>query len=200
MTIEQIKKHKYIMKWFLDNPEKGVWYSEDGEEWTLVFSPSFRISTEYVINDDWADLSKQFITDKTKVEYLYGNTWVKTKCDTVSSLCRGPINNYRIVSLLPHLKIGDWFTYEKVNHQVVEVLDDGYRAEDGFDYCEYLEKWVPRNDELVVLYNNHGSNYIVGNYVGIYEKHQAKCVFGEWDNVAPIEYSYQLIQNEQDKR
>ena len=195
MTIKQIKKHKGVISWFLDNPEKGVWCSENGRDWSLIFSPSFASDVSYVINDDWADLSKQLIADKTKVEFLNDHTnWVKTQCDSVSEMRKWCISRYRIAEPIPSLEIGDWFTHEKLNHQVVEVLYSGYRAKNGFIYCTNLVKWIPSKDELVVLCNNNNSTgYIVGNYISIYKNF-------EWDNIFPIEYLHQLIQVEQERR
>ena len=41
MTKEQIEKHGEVMKWFIDNQEKGVWFKQKDSDWRLIITPIF---------------------------------------------------------------------------------------------------------------------------------------------------------------
>jgi len=54
MTIEQANKHKKIIKWWLDNTEKGLWHNigtKEEPDWVLIYAPLFNIDYTYVQND-----------------------------------------------------------------------------------------------------------------------------------------------------
>jgi len=60
MTQEQVKTHGLVMMWFIENPDKGVWFQKySGAEWEFVTEPTFhQIEGRYVQNDEYAEVRK----------------------------------------------------------------------------------------------------------------------------------------------
>jgi len=117
MDIEQIKKHKDIMKWFIDNPEKSVW-TKDTDGWTLTKTPQFYRNYKYVKNDEHSDIRKDF-ADGKKIEYYSNSCWLEFIDEETCSIDYIVKNyNYRIK---PDFYIGDWITN---GTNVIQVVED----------------------------------------------------------------------------
>jgi len=198
MTETQAKKHREVIKRFVDAPEKGVWCKSVGaiKEWNIVKNPTFYEDRIYVTNDEWADISKQFIDDPEKVEYLHGSNWIKTMCATVEGIRYGNIKEYRIKPKEPEFKVGDWVimtpigNYPETIHRIVKI-------EEGRNYCflerytcmfKVLRLWKPEKNNLVVFWDNDiDDEYIVRKYAGMKENKHMDVNEILWDNVAPLE-------------
>ena len=209
MTEQQAKKHKEVIKRFVEAPEKGIWCKTIGaiREWNLVKDPTFNENRIYVTNDEWADISKQFIDDRTKVEYKRFGNWSKTKSVDVEAMREQHIKDYRIKHAEPAFKEGDWVEYTTVaGKKKIYKIKSVYRNfDDTFTYsCEngvldktgatgFIEKWRPITNELVVFWNNNQNKptYVIRMFNGIaYTENHKYFIDSEddyWDNMAPIE-------------
>ncbi len=62
MTRKQIEKHKETIHWFIDNPDKGVWFKDcitrGNPKWEHTNAPTFSSSMPHVQNDEYAELRK----------------------------------------------------------------------------------------------------------------------------------------------
>ena len=76
MDKEQIDVHGKVMAWFIENPEKGVWFRKwSGAAWIHFFEPSFhQIEGLYIINDEHAEERKKAADAFTKFKEPEGMT------------------------------------------------------------------------------------------------------------------------------
>ena len=60
MNKKQIIEHKEVIKWFCDNPNKGVWKTKNiiVNEWELTYNPQFCKDVIYIQNDEYAEFRK----------------------------------------------------------------------------------------------------------------------------------------------
>ena len=109
MNKEQIAKHKDIMLWFIENPDKGVWIKGGAYSvWHLHENPEFTLVGKYIQNDEYAELRKAQADGKviewTDNPNIVGRTWY----DNTTSFDMN-IFMYRIKPDEPEFKDGDWF-------------------------------------------------------------------------------------------
>ena len=64
MTKEQAQKHGNVIKWFIDNSDKGV-YELTSIGWKLTDEPNFYPADKYVQNDRYAEFRKALVDGKT---------------------------------------------------------------------------------------------------------------------------------------
>jgi len=87
-----------IIRWA--NAEKGtqVWYKYNTNNWSIVQKPVWADDVEYVVDDEWAEIAKQFIDDPSKVEYHspYRYAWVTTEHTDIHDLRKDCVDDYRI--------------------------------------------------------------------------------------------------------
>jgi len=80
MTKEQIKKHKKVMLWFINNPDKGVWCNigtNKNADWVLAYTPKFNVAIKYIKNDEYAEFRKAEADGKT-IQFYTPNHYGKT--------------------------------------------------------------------------------------------------------------------------
>lgn len=54
MTELDVTTHRETIRWFIENPEKGVWTRrKDNREWRWTSNPSFDSEEIFVINDEF---------------------------------------------------------------------------------------------------------------------------------------------------
>ena len=94
MTKEQIEAHKEVIKWFIDNSDKGVWFKGFMNEWELQTNPHFVEDYLYIQNDEYAEFRKALSDSKT-VQQIYG-AYCEWKDLDWSDKFTHPIENYRI--------------------------------------------------------------------------------------------------------
>lgn len=111
MTKEQVNYHKEVIKYFLDNPDEGVWYKSAKKYHTnmnfqqYTKEPNFFIDEIYIQNDEYVEFRKA-LADGKNIQY-YVDGFVGWKDTThfnnhpMKELC-----NYRIKPT--NFKIGDW--------------------------------------------------------------------------------------------
>ena len=104
MTKEQIKQHKNTMIWFIDNPSKGLWFKQDGSDWILTKSPTFKCyeGLAYVPNDEYASLRMAEADGKT-IQFKAFGEWK----DSFNFNWSQPLEYYRIKPDCPTLKVDD---------------------------------------------------------------------------------------------
>jgi hypothetical protein len=113
MTKKQAEKHSEIIKWFIDNPNKGVYCKHPEDNlWRLSYSPTFDTILTYVQNDEYVELRKAQTDGKTiQIEYKPSNSkpyWRNYSNGEMN--CFYKENNYRIKPDKPEFKVGDWVT------------------------------------------------------------------------------------------
>jgi len=94
MTKEQIKKHGEVMKWFIDNSEKGVCRKDHKtKNWHFARNPQFNIKDIYVQNDEYAEYRKALVDGKT-IQYKPRNySWENILIEPSFQL---PVEKYRV--------------------------------------------------------------------------------------------------------
>ena len=65
MNKVQVEKHYDVIRWWLDNPDKGVLYRQEDGNWRLAKAPTFAADTIYIQNDEYAKLRKALADGKT---------------------------------------------------------------------------------------------------------------------------------------
>ena len=176
MNIKQIEKYGEVIKWFIDNPEKGVWERVENDIWSLVKNPSFsKEDGFYVQNDEFAEI-RRAIVDGRVIEVNVSNDEEKPKwekrifdiSESVKPYDISEVKKYRVVydSLINK---GDWIVVNgKELHMVEEVFGDSYRCEDGYDYRDGVKPWIPQKGEWCVFYDKNDykefKRYIVAEY------------------------------------
>jgi len=205
MTEVQAKKHREVIKRFVDAPEKGIWCKSVGaiKEWNIVRDPTFYKDRIYVTNDEWAEISKQFIDDRTKVEYKESSgIWLPTQAVGIETMRLNNINDYRIKPDEPKFKVGDWVV-TLIGNKKIEVVKGITKSIDGIFYyylnsgtcsTKSLEKWIPKENELAIFWNDDMTESIIAKY-GTYCNIKDICTqytTESWDNVAPLEFINEL--------
>jgi len=203
MTIKQIEKHGEVIKWFVDNPDKGVWtkrFNSDDDDWSLMAEPSWLTNWQYIQNDEKAELRKQ-VADGVILQYYDNGKW-KDAIHISATFSECKLENLRVK---PQFKVGDWVVEPQINNgkpfQVSEV--------DLIDYNNYtisgVTLWEPKEGELCIFWDADCTEYFIGKYATkaltptfgnmpnctdiIYTKQY-------WDYVAPLEF----VQTLKDKQ
>ena len=200
MTSEQAREHREVIKRFVEAPHKGVWRknfkSHSEEEWELTIDPCFSVDVTYVTNDEWAEISRQFFDDRSKVEVLFNGKWVETACKNVEEIRTGSIEEYRIKPKEPKFKIGDWVVNTIGKNNRPERVAQ-YNLDKISGYYDDFVSWKPVEGKLVVFWNKDTPNERVirlydmclDSSIGI--RHMD--IGGEtWEQVAPLEVAIEL--------
>ena len=197
MTIEQIKKHKEIIKWFCDNLTKGVWRKDCyTNNWHFCRQPEFNDKDTYVQNDEYAELRKALVDGKT-VEYYEKNSynkWFDITTKNRLQLTDFSIDTLRIKPDEPKFKIGDWVKI-KQNGRLTQLKSKEYckpnaiydKISDNYFLIEDVELWKPKENELCVFWNNDNNDeYIIRRIKNFNLIQDEFCI--KWDNIAPLEF------------
>ena len=93
MNKEQILKHKSVMEWFIENPDRGVKCRLlNNRGWTTVYEPEFSVSLIYVQNDKYSELRMAKADGKTIETLTREITWREYTVDYF----RGEVGAYRV--------------------------------------------------------------------------------------------------------
>jgi len=205
MTREQMQKHGDVIKWFIDNLDKGVWIKLISNRWNFLADPSFDVSYKYVQNDEYAELRKA-LADGKKIQFktIYDNgefIWHNMTGLKPTGVFELEAERYRIKTDEPELKVGDWIIYydnsDKKNiYQIDKIYMSVNRDQLLYfnDRCvmfnpENTELWKPKKGELCVFWNNDMQEYFIAKYNSC-NNYARGGLYNEeyWDNVAPLEY------------
>lgn len=161
MTKEQAIKHKDVIKWWLNNTDKGVWRHNklpDGK-WFLDKIPEFKLEYKYVQNDKYAELRKAQADGKviqSDMKPKSNHHWVDCPSEPSWEL---PVYMYRIKPDEPQFKIGDWVRVKNYNdiQQVVSITRNGvsltnYSDDEYVFFNIDVELWQPQEDDVVVCW------------------------------------------------
>lgn len=180
MTKEQVKKRKEVIRWWLENTDKGVLVDKgDGRGWQQCTNPSF--STEYRIiqNDGYAELRKAQADGKIVQYKGLSSQMYREMTDSDFNL---HISNYRIKPEEPKFKVGDWIvntSHAKPYEPMIvtqKMLDDKSPHNNGV----HLELWTPTEGEWCVYEEMRGDEYVVCRY--------KKPEFAHSTKFYPLEY------------
>lgn len=142
MTAKQVEVHGEVIKWYCDNPGKGVWCKfENCNNWELRHTPRFDVFTKYIQNDEYAELRKAQADGKT-IQY-YSRGWYDLKSPVQFG---GSPSNYRVNLDEPTFKIGDWL--RGVNDGTIFQL----KPEAVLNTRELYELWEPKEGDVVVCW------------------------------------------------
>lgn len=182
MNAQQVEKHNKVIKWFCDNPDKGVWFDHvDG--WKILYDPLWSLAATYIQNDEYAELRKAQADGKTiqclvKWKEIFDGEDIKLVksepydiklCDITFAIIKP--NMLRIKPDEPEFKKGDWVRYKNSVKKITDgTSPDGYCAcnKDGYAYkASDLKLWQPQEGEWCVFYgaNPTKTKYIVARFV-----------------------------------
>ena len=213
MTKEQVIKHKEVIKWFIDNPDKGVWTrNEKGNEndWILKYDYNFYDGHIYVQNDEYAKYRKALADGKKlqcKLRYPNQQTkWEDFMLEKATQDFNVDLDYLRIKHKEPQFKIGDWIIhYVGDKKQVIQITDISksissdlllYYKDGCFTYNkENTKKWEPRDDEWCVFWDDNNKEYLIAKYNTQHKDNAFELLELDfwydklsWDNVAPLEF------------
>jgi len=127
VTAEQAHKHNTVIKWFCDNPEKGVWF-DHSDGWRLIYEPLWATAATYLPNDEYIKFRIALVDGET-IQYLDESVHPKWH-DTHPVLFCMLVERYRIKPTKPEFSIGDWithyngFTYRVCESQFTIITDN----------------------------------------------------------------------------
>jgi len=200
MTPEQIKKHKEVIKWFCDNPDKGVWRKDTPtNDWYIDNTPAWYEDYIYVQKDEYAEFRKALADGETVQldnQFEYDSSKLKTWIEVDEISDHIPVAHYRIKSDESKFKTGDWVyctskqgttTLRQFKKEMIEWVNI-YR----------LTKWEPKENELCVFWDNNCDEYYIGRYGAVCFKETFGDEFGnhyrylqqkgDWGNIAPLKF------------
>jgi len=172
MTKAQVEKHKEVMLWFINNPEKGVWRrSTCTGGWLINYKPLFSTNFIYVQNDEYAKFRKA-LADNLKVEYRHtpDKPWRSAegiKFEEVDVAC------FQIKPDEPKFKVGDWVTIKGRNQdnpkQITDIwLNPGtkkymFSRDDKYN-AYYISECIPFKPKFKV------GDLVVMTHIGCYKE------------------------------
>ena len=209
MTKEQIIRHKEVIKWFMDNPDKGVWFKDINMGWVFTTQPSFNPYYIYVQNDEYAEFRKALADGKKlqcKLRYPNQQTkWEDFMLEKATQDFNVDLDYLRIKHKEPQFKIGDWIIhYVGDKKQVIQIIDISksissdlllYYKDGCFTYNkENTKKWEPREGEWCVFWNNN-KEYLIAKYNTQHNNNDFGLLEldfwydkSSWKNIAPLEF------------
>ena len=109
-----------IRYWSYKPNDTKVWVRKaTHSQWLLVIAPNWLPRYFYVVDDEWAEIAKQFIDDSSKVEHKdINNNWAATIAQNIYDLRLGDITEYRIK---PKEPVYEW-QYSYINPQGIYAI------------------------------------------------------------------------------
>ena len=155
MTKEQIEKHRDVIKWFCDNPDKGVWFKSNTDKWIHTDCPKFYGDTIYAQNDEYVELRKALADGKT-IQKSKRHYCLDFWDDVDAIYTHYHVTKYRIKPEEPKFKVGDWVRFDSHNAQVTET--------DLLHDTEHLVKWQPKEGEWCVFWGANTEVFTISKY------------------------------------
>jgi len=194
MNKEQVEKHGEVIKWFVDNPEKGVWCYGDfmgNLTWFKADDPQWHLTKKYVQNDEYAELRMAQADGKTIM--INGQNIHKSYTNNID-ICR--IEDlwkwdsciYSIKPNKPKFKVGDWAIYDnQPEYEVGQWSTKSIATEHHF-------LWQPKEGEWCVFWDS-GNSYHVEQFSHKEKDMYWSCNEDYAPNIAPLEF-IQTLSNE----
>jgi hypothetical protein len=195
MTKEQIIKHKDVIKWFIDNPDKGVFRKDTPtNDWYLDLEPSFYEDYIYLQNDEYAKFRKALVDGKIVQHNFHSDCAPKYRdvYETVNKIVKSiPASCYRIKPKDYEFNDGEWvhITYK----QGISELREFKESMNEWTNVHSITDWKPTKGELCVFWDNKIKyGYIVSKFYGnYYDDGDLKFLNMKgyfYENIAPIEF------------
>lgn len=189
MTTEQVKKHKEVISWWLQNTDKGVYRKDTPtNDWYLDLEPCWYEDYDYVQNDEYEEFRKALKDNKVVQFYsIPSGKWVDDYCPSFLSKPRF----YRIKPEELKPEVGDWVVY---NNDIVKIrcfADDGVTAvltPYGNERVSNLTKWTPTVGEYCWFYDDKEDTPRLGKFDGYSDNDLPICKF--ISNSSPRTCSY----------
>jgi len=185
MTKEQIKQHKESMLWFIEHPDKGVWFTQDNIDWYLTKDPLFSAykGLIYVPNDKYSELRKARAEGKT-IQILSKSIWE----DLDNPYWIEALESYRIKPDEPKFKVGDWVR-NTTHSNWIRCLEDDDLPDFNFETMgERFELWKPNVDEWCVFWDGNHYGYIVQQFKQEVNDFYHTNSNGVFKHTAPLEF------------
>jgi len=166
MTKEQLQLHGSVIKWYIDNLNKGIWKKEHKtKNWYLLRNPQFNIKDTYVQNDEFAKY-RMALEDGKTIQFRTASEeiiWIDCNPDWTLS----PID-YRIK---PEFKEGDWVRI-KNSVEVAQIKTVKYHSVvlKGYDEDTYrffngdITIWEPKVNELCIFWTRENNGYSIKKF------------------------------------
>jgi len=193
MTKEQVEKHGEVIKWFVDNPDKGVWCRRNDtglQDWVLTKEPNWETTYIFLQNDEYAEFRKALADGKQLQIRDYIGKWVNHYKIPTGNFSY-PVNRYRIKSEEPKFKAGDWVyvVYNSGEASLKPYSDDISSDNTIFN----IKLWEPKSGGIYVFWDdNNGKRFdywVIGKLDSICKgKFYLDKNGNKWDNIAPLEY------------
>ena len=181
MTKEQVEKRGEVIKWWLDNPDKGVYTRDSTGCWYIEYTPDFLPNSDYTQNDEYAEFRKALAEGKKVQVKDCEYYWVDGVVCRPTQKFEGPIHIYRIKE--PKLKVGDWVIEASTGELKQVVCGPNERVSN---------KWTPKKNEWCVFwYNDFYGNrpfYTVTRYLNKEDERYFDVDGIAFDNIAPLEF------------
>jgi len=198
MTKEQAEKHGEVIKWWIDNTEKGVWRKIDmpNADWYYDIAPEFNPHTKYIQNDKYAEF-RMAQADGKVIQYTNGFEW-KDLPNHYKSWTDYKVTGYRIKPNEPEFKVNDWVQDQHdVWCQILDIKDEWifytnsekFKGSMSFEFIieKNIKLWKPTEDEWCVFWNDNMEDYVLSQY-----RHNAIGGYAStgrhikpFDNIAP---------------
>ena len=191
MNVADVTKHKEVILWFLENPEKCVCV-KNFRGWHLEHSPVFLADSQYVQNDEYA-LLRMALADGETIEFKPprrkdNGIW---RVDEENHF-RLPVECYRVKSNETMYLAEDWVVY---NGDIVRVEDVKCVDEEWLcclDTAQYdwvlqadVTEWKAKRGEPVVIHNETKDIFTIEDYIE--QKHNTYPY-----TIYPLEYAMTL--------
>jgi len=199
MTKEQTEIHGEVMKWFIDHPDKGVWYQAGlSKKWFLIYHPDFSIGLDYVQNDEYSDFRKAEVDGK-QIQIHTMDGWENCLLDEyIPSNCA-----FRIKPDEPKFKTGAWVIYDNQPEYELILWNEKSETQYKNSNCKSCYTlWRPKPGELCVFWDNGTDEYFIGRYgtealSNTYGSNYGDAMYikDDWGNIAPLEHLQTIKDN-----
>ena len=188
MTIQQANQHREVIKWWADNPGRGLWLRIEPGMWINTTKPDFTEYEAYVIADDLAVFRKAFADGEV----------VQCKVDEGEFEDAPSPSFYQYSGLTwrikptPIFKLGDWvrhpagYTFQVTDEDIGKLTD------------EFI-LWEPIEGRWCVFYDDERSRYLAATFS--HARPSTRYPYTDsndssWGHVAPIEALPKLIKGQ----
>ena len=174
MTKEQLQLHGVVVKWYIENLNRGVWRKDHKtKSWHFARNPQFSIKDVYVQNDGYAKFRKALVDGKI-IQFRTtscGIDWVDCKPNWTL-----PPVYYRIKPEQQKIKEGAWVRIKNpdpddlrgiaqiktIKHH--SMLLKGYDEDTYTFFFRDVTLWKPKADELCVFWTRENNGYSIKKF------------------------------------
>ena len=209
MNKEQVEKYGEVIKWFCDNPDKGVYWKHFNDEnsyWEITYVPNWQTNCIYVQNDKQAEFRKAFAEGKSIQYKLYNKDEWKDCIPSDPVFYQISAERYRIKPDEPKFKVGDWVK-SRLNQNFLivkhnEISSHPYQLHNGNFMSaddDGWELWQPKEGEWCVFWDEKSEGF----YVEPFSDEEDGLFYGKirgesFANIAPLEF-IETLKKERDE-